>query len=226
MNYRDPQLQARLAADYVSGVMKGRARRRFEQLMVADANLRREVSQWEERLLPLSLSLPPQEPPARVWRSVRRHVRALNPRAEWGWRGLAFWRALAGGLAVALLALVIVYPGQIQRAAEARYLAVLQDGQAQAAIVLSAARDGRLTLRTVADLRGVAGARTLELWALPAGGTPRSLGLVSPIGVTSLHLTPDDLNADMLAISLEPPGGSPSGSPTGPVTYSGRLLAM
>ena len=29
-----------------------------------------------------------------------------------------------------------------------------------------------------------------------------------------------------LAVSLEPPGGSPTGKPTGPVLYQGRLLAL
>ena len=48
MNYRDPQLRARLAADYVSGAMRGGARRRFEGLMAADANLRRQVRGWED----------------------------------------------------------------------------------------------------------------------------------------------------------------------------------
>ena len=68
MNYRDPELQARLAADYVVGLLRGGARRRFEQLMVADAGLRRAVREWEARLLPLALSLPPQRPPAQPGR--------------------------------------------------------------------------------------------------------------------------------------------------------------
>ncbi|HLX30501.1 MAG TPA: anti-sigma factor, partial [Casimicrobiaceae bacterium] len=33
-------------------------------------------------------------------------------------------------------------------------------------------------------------------------------------------------NISTLAVSLEPPGGSPSGKPTGPVLYSGPIERM
>jgi anti-sigma-K factor RskA len=226
MNYRDPELQTRLAADYVVGLMRGGARRRFEQLMVADAALRREVFEWETRLLPLALSLPEVPPAPHVWRGIRKRIHALRPVSRWSWNGVALWRAVAGGMATALLAVLLVYPTQVQRAAEARYLAVLQDAQAQTTLIVSAARDGRLTIKAVADLRTTAGAKALELWALPAGGQPRSLGLVSAEGRTVLASDPAISDAPALAVSLEPPGGSPTGAPTGPVLYSGKVLGL
>lgn len=226
MNYRDPELQARLAADYVVGLLRGGARRRFEQLMVADAGLRREVLDWETRLLPLALSIPPERPPAHVWHGIRKRVRALRPVSRWSWDGVALWRMIAGGMATALLAVLLVYPTQVQRAAEARYLAVLQDSQAQTTLIVSAARDGRLTIKAVADLRTTTGTRALELWALPAGGQPRSLGLVAAEGRTILASDPAISDAPALAVSLEPPGGSPTGAPTGPVLYSGKVIGL
>jgi anti-sigma-K factor RskA len=30
----------------------------------------------------------------------------------------------------------------------------------------------------------------------------------------------------VLAVSLEPPGGSPSGAPTGPVLYQGKMIRL
>jgi anti-sigma-K factor RskA len=70
--------------------------------------------------------------------------------------------------------------------------------------------------------------RVLELWSVPPDGAPRSLGLISSAGATVV--TRDRLPATLLkggtaalAVSLEPPGGSPTGVPTGPVLYAGRL---
>jgi len=68
---------------------------------------------------------------------------------------------------------------------------------------------------------------SLELWALPRGGKPKSLGLISGNkGVLQLAAVADKALADvpMLAVSLEPKGGSPTGSPTGPVLYSGPCV--
>jgi anti-sigma-K factor RskA len=33
----------------------------------------------------------------------------------------------------------------------------------------------------------------------------------------------DAANTSALAVSVEPPGGSPSGAPTGPVVFAGKL---
>jgi len=96
MNYSNPQLRERLAADYVAGAMRGGARRRFEGLMAADANLRRQVRDWENDIYPLLWSLPPRVPPRRVWRAIEAR---LKPGGSRGWQGLAFWRVLSGALA-------------------------------------------------------------------------------------------------------------------------------
>jgi anti-sigma-K factor RskA len=70
--------------------------------------------------------------------------------------------------------------------------------------------------------------RVLELWSVPPQGAPRSLGLISADGATVLPRgkLPDTLlkgGTDALAVSVEPPGGSPTGAPTGPVVYAGKL---
>jgi anti-sigma-K factor RskA len=70
--------------------------------------------------------------------------------------------------------------------------------------------------------------RVLELWSVPPDGAPRSLGLISADGSTVLSR--DKLPATLLkggtqalAVSVEPPGGSTTGAPTGPVVYAGQL---
>jgi anti-sigma-K factor RskA len=73
-------------------------------------------------------------------------------------------------------------------------------------------------------------ARVPELWLIAPGDKPRSLGLVKGEQPVALAI-PADLrrfvtDASTLAISLEPPGGSPTGSPTGPVIAQGKLTAL
>jgi anti-sigma-K factor RskA len=70
----------------------------------------------------------------------------------------------------------------------------------------------------------------MELWLIPAGDKPHSLGLISPAQPVLIEV-PRGLVARMspdtaLAISMEPPGGSPTGQPSGPVLASGKLASM
>ncbi|HZD92025.1 MAG TPA: anti-sigma factor [Pseudolabrys sp.] len=58
-----------------------------------------------------------------------------------------------------------------------------------------------------------------ELWLIPAGGKPHPLGLLQADRTVTITI-PRDLIADatrnaVLAVSLEPPGGSPTGQATG-----------
>jgi anti-sigma-K factor RskA len=73
--------------------------------------------------------------------------------------------------------------------------------------------------------------RAIELWIIPAGQSrPRSLGLIQSGEPIRLDLPPDLAGAATagatLAVSLEPPGGSPTGQPTGPVIASGKLTSL
>jgi anti-sigma-K factor RskA len=104
---------------------------------------------------------------------------------------------------------------------------VLAGSDARPALVASADRLGRyLNVKPVTRV-DVAADRALQLWMLPDGGNPRSLGLVSATSVVRVALPAPAEDAlrtiPALAVSLEPPGGSPTGLPTGPVLYSGAI---
>jgi anti-sigma-K factor RskA len=225
MNYRDPELRQHLAADYVSGAMRGGARRRFEGLMAADAALRREVREWEGEIYPLVWSLAPQMPPGRVWRGIQARLPG-RASSNWGWGGLYAWRLLSAALALVLAVGLTLYPQQVDRAARAQLMAVLQTSQARAVLVVRAGPDGVLHVRTLEDLAAVSDGRAMELWVLPPGQKPRSAGLLATNGATALARPAGLTTVDQLAVSLEPPGGSPTGQPTGPVVMTGKLLEL
>jgi anti-sigma-K factor RskA len=65
-----------------------------------------------------------------------------------------------------------------------------------------------------------------ELWGIAGGAAPRPLGLLppDPDRTTTLRLAQLPAPGGVLAVSLEPPGGSPTGAPTGPVLYQGKVL--
>jgi anti-sigma-K factor RskA len=110
----------------------------------------------------------------------------------------------------------------------AQYVAVLQKDAASPAFLLSVDIDrGTFTVRTVGAERQAG--KSYELWLVsdrfPA---PRSLGLIGDSGFTvEPRLASYDqatINAATYAVSLEPQGGSPTGAPTGPVLYAGKLV--
>ena len=72
--------------------------------------------------------------------------------------------------------------------------------------------------------------RAAELWLIPADGKPRSLGVVDPGKPTlvkvSDRLKPGALPSATLAITVEQPGGSPTGNPTTKPQWVGKLATI
>ncbi len=232
MNYKNKaELQERLAAEYALGTLRGAARARFRCWMREDAAIARTVFEWEARLAPLAQTVAPRRPPARVWHEIQARLGPPGPSTKD--KGL-FWRGLglvAGGAAAALVFMTVLLP---QKPAGAGYVALLSDPKTQKPVLMVSARrdETYLRVRTLDPSIQVSDA-SLELWALPRGGKPKSLGLISDRGkpgtnraVLQLAAAADKTLSDvpMLAVSLEPPGGSPTGAPTGPVLYSGPCV--
>lgn len=236
MNYDHPELQHRLAAAYVLGTLQGPARLRFEKLLAHHDGLRRKVAAWEQRLAPWALAVKPVPVPAHVWARIQYRLfmepartRDVPARPSRFWLGLAW-----GGTALAaVLALVLVMrpapPAALPAAPALRDLAVLSTDKAEAVWIVRARNDGKaLEFSSLAGVSLPAG-RDLELWAIPAQGAPISLGVMTVRNGRQAELALDGerkwklAQGVALAVSLEPAGGSPTGAPTGPVLYSGKL---
>jgi len=232
MDYSRAELADHLAAEYVSGSLRGPARRRFEALLPAHPTLRAAVREWQTRLMPLTVSIEPRKPPAVVWQRIEARIGGAAPPvvpARTGWWGqLALWRGFSAfaSLAAIGLAVLLASPGPAQPPVVVVLSATGAAGGAvvPASFVASISGDGRaLVTRPLVNV-SLQADRALELWALPGSGAPRSLGLISASGATVVKKGKVLEGATGLAVSLEPAGGSPTGAPTGPVLYVGKLL--
>ncbi len=228
-----PQDIPPVAAEYVLGVLSAQERRDFALRLAQDPALAREVEVWEERLGGLALEVRPVAPPPGVWGRIEAAVAAPD-RSPSGWRGLwqnlDFWRwAAMGSAAVAAASLVALIYVDHTPALDQPLIARLDGGGGQAGFVaaIDPARNG-LTIvpASVTDVNQ----RVLELWLIAPGDQPRSLGLIEPGRTVHINLPADlvrRVGVDAtLAVSLEPPGGSPTGLPTGPVIANGRLTNL
>lgn len=247
MNYRDkPELQDRLAGEYVLGTLRGHARSRFQTWLREDARLRRVVAEWEARLAPMAAGVAEMAPPRRVWHAVQGRIAAGRGQPAAGfWESLAFWRSwglVATGCAAALIGALALRQPQIVEVPKvvevpatgvpASYVAILhatQNGQKLVFVAYAGRDSNELWVKNVA-LGDAPPEHGHELWGLPAkaGEPPRSLGMLprSEKGTIKLAAVADQSLKDYpaLAISIEPAGGSKTGLPTGPVVAKGDCL--
>ena len=98
MDYGRGPLADALAAQYVAGTLRGRARRRFEALLAGHPALRAAVRDWQQRLMPLTAVVEPEAPPPAVWQRIEGQLwpvaAAPAAPARW-WERLALWRGLS-----------------------------------------------------------------------------------------------------------------------------------
>ena len=85
-----------------------------------------------------------------------------------------------------------------------------------------ASGSGRRTLRRVSGT-GLSAGQDFQLWVIWAAGTPRALGLLR--AAETVLALPAPAAGLVLAVSLEPEGGSPTGLLTGPILVTGTLGA-
>jgi anti-sigma-K factor RskA len=228
-NTIDPNEPMLVAGEYVLGVLSAAERKAFDARLAREPELHRQVEYWEQRLGGLAAEIRPVDPPPHVWANVQAAL-AARPARNRLWSNLVFWRWAAFGsatLAAASLAvLMVIIRGP---APNTPLIAKLEAGGGQASFVASVdSGGGGLSIVPASVLNTNQG--VLELWLIAPGDRPRSLGLIEPGQAVHVNLPvalkPRLAAQAMLAISLEPAGGSPTGLPTGPVIASGKLTNL
>jgi len=216
-----------LAAEYALGVLAGAERAAAEQRVAREPAFARLVTDWAQRLAPLAAEIAEVAPPPQLWDRIADALPAQTQRGGL-WQSIAFWRGLsfaAGALAAACLAGLIYLGAFTQQQA---LVATIEAGGNRQFVATIDTRRG--TVAVVPAAFSADATRVPELWLIPPDGRPRSVGLLRPDQSVTLTLSPElaALAKDnaVLAVSLEPPGGSTTGLPTGPVIATGKLTSL
>ncbi len=189
------------------------------------------VRGWDERFAPLFAEIAPVPAPAGVWDRIAARIDdpvvALKRRVrQWRWTSAALG-AVAAGLAIVLL-LPKSPPPMVVPAAPLLAVAQLSDPRGTPMLAVGIERrSGEVRVRMQDMPRDTL---VPELWIIPAGGAPHSLGQVGHDGQLGIRL-PAILRGDTagqatLAISMEQAAGTPHAAPAGPIVATGALIAM
>ena len=230
MKYDNRELLEQLAAQYVVGTLRGRARLRFERVCASNEYAMMQVRKWEERMVGLASQVKPIAPPAHVWQAVERRLGFSKGKSGmiFGWS----WPAVSA-LVFASVAAITIAIGLLMRPTLAPPQTIAVIAQADRGELWRVQMSQDRTSMTILATTQVAidAAHAYELWALPdSGAAPISLGLLPTRGAATLTLSPAQRaalsGASKIAVSLEPPGGSPTGAPTGPVIHVANVTRL
>ena len=220
-----------LAAELALGVLEGEARAEALRLALADPVFAAAVDAWRARLEPLGDDFAEAIPPD-LWPAIEARLETRDDRSV---RQLRFWRWStigSGALAASLAALLVFAPApepvtvvkEVVRVPD--QMAVAQLG-GEAGASLAANYDPGQGMLRIRALEMPASELAPELWVIPADGVPRSLGLVSARGTTSVAI-PARLRALIvdgatLAVTMEPVAGAPHAAPSSAPVAAGKI---
>lgn len=227
-----------MAAEFVLGLLEGEERAAALRRLLAEPDFAAEVERWRAHFGVMFDAWPEVAAPAD---GIDRLDAALAPRpvAANDRGGVSFWKGMAGAAslaAAALVGVIVLRPAptppapQIVRAAPGPVLvaAIAPTGKG-APIAAVFERDGRGLRVAAADVADPQ--HSAELWVVPAGDkVPHSLGVLQGTRTTTVALSPTDrarlVAGASLVITIEVPGGSPTGLPQGPAVAAGPLTAI
>lgn len=217
-----------LAAEYALGLLSQAEAEAFEARMVQEPALRDSYAAWVEDLVALTDDIAPVDPPERLRARIEAQAfGAAPPRRRFGLFG---WLAGAGA-ALVLAAAVVLVIGPVDRISpDAPPPLVAQVEAEDGSLVLAAGFDPQTGQLAVSRDTGQAvSGRVLELWLIAGDAAPVSLGVLPDDGTARIDvpetLRPALAPGAVLAVSDEPPGGSPTGQPTGAVLAVGQITA-
>lgn len=222
-----------LAAEFVLGLMPAEEHAQFAARVSADPVLRAEVTRWRRQLGGLDAAFEPAPAPASAWSDISARLFPDAPRQGW-WNSLAVWRGLAGAavatavVAVGLNVLRPAAPAPEEFAAQLVAALQSQDSMGVEFVALYDERTGMV------KLVGVSGQdmpdRDFELWYIKDNQPAVSMGVIPAMSRMDMPLDTAARAAfdegTVLAITLEPKGGSPSGVATGPVVSMGKATSI
>lgn len=228
-----------LAGEYVLGVLASEERRRVEARMRRDRPFATIVRRWEDNLSTFNDEYGEEAAPEALFLQIENRLHRTPPTMgnAWGrpsslgalWNSLILWRAVALICLLGMFGYGVANSGLWRFPPSGRGLVAEMAGQGSNAVSLVAHYDGssgRLQVTPVAT--GSADEKSLELWMIEGSNPARSLGVLPQSGEGEIVI-PADMRRQLtegvvMAVSLEPYGGSPTGKATGPVIAIGPAL--
>jgi anti-sigma-K factor RskA len=226
-----------LAAEYVLGTLTREERQVVADRRVIDKDLDLAIEAWERRLAPLVETISPVAPSPNLYNKIRtqigpsQQVVSLKAREQMLARRAARWRnAFVGATAVAAsLVGVLGYRETVGRDEARQYVAVLDSGDDLPAFLLTVDTRTKMCVITAVN-PPTQSAKTYQVWMVSDKmPKPKSLGMVNKPGEMQMMPMQSRSEMDLLmnasfAVSVEPMGGSPTGAPSGPVMFTGKLV--
>jgi anti-sigma-K factor RskA len=224
------------AAEYALGTLDASERATLGARRLREPELDEAIRAWEARLAPLAEAAPEIEPPRDLLPAIEARIHGAPPEAPGNTTVVALertirrWRAaaIAASMVACVLAIGFVGREASRQSVPREYVAILQKDAASPAFAVTVNLDKQeLTVRPVAA-RAPPG-KSYELWIIDAKlGAPRSLGVVgeAPRAANLSAYDPAVVENATYAVTVEPPGGSPDGKPSGPPVFVGKLIPV
>jgi anti-sigma-K factor RskA len=240
MGASEPPSDDLLAAELVVGVLESGAHAAAQARAARDTGFASLVAAWERRLAPWLTDVAPVDPPAHIWDAIRQRLgweSSQSDRTSW-WSSVSLWRTATAIVAVIAVAIwwsrvppttppaaVVPAPG-VEKAARPVTLLARDDGSP--GWLASVDRTHGTVLMVPIPHAPDAAGRVPELWIIPAGQAPLSLGAVSVDKAYTVAVpaaaSANLVSGSVLAITLEPAEGVPHAAPSGPIVAKGPLI--
>jgi anti-sigma-K factor RskA len=219
------------AAELALGLLEGDERAAALRRLLADPVFAREVERWRAHFGALFAVVPEVAPAPDLGDRVIARLDGPAPAKAGYWKPVAIAASLA---AAGLSGLMLVrpepaLPPPVTNATPAPMVAAFMiEGHKAPIVATYDSRAGRLSMPGPMPGRmAIPAGKSAQLWAIIGTDAPHPLGL--------FHRAGDRMEADAksatpmpagttFAISIEPLGGSPTGTPTGPVVGSATLI--
>jgi anti-sigma-K factor RskA len=225
-----------LAAEYVLGTLDAGERSAVSARRQREPELDAAIKSWERRLAPLNEAVPEVATSSTIWERIEARISGAT-RLPGGnaevidlRRRLKVWRtsAIAASAIAASLILAVGVRELTPQPKPKNLVAVLQKDAASPAFLVTVNVEDRLMTVQPVAAKPEAG-KSYELWIVHDSlGAPKSLGVIDDASAmqrpTLASYKRDVIENATLAVSLEPEGGSPTGAPTGPVVFAGKMI--
>jgi anti-sigma-K factor RskA len=224
-------------AEYVLGVLDVDARAAVALDIESSPAAAAAVAVWERNLLPLAEEVVDVAPAPYVWARISDALKLNAPDRvvprKGLWNNLQLWHWIGiGASAVAIASVMFIVtpprPSPAPVSVSAGYMVsnIQQDNGVTGWTATIDLQNARMVVVPAGPTAFEQG-RAPELWLIPSGQKPISVGMIMPDKPTTLALDKALLSrlgpTAALAVSVEPIGGSPTGQPTGPVIAKGAI---